>query len=162
MVERTRIGIQVWNIANQYNIPQTTVHEIISSYLGYCKDLLIKGERVDFFGLVSVVPNIITSEYSTTLAFECEKIANMLALPQNTVYVIINAYIEDAIQSVKDGIVVEIRGIVVVKPISENGKICKVHSAISQSLKKLLSDNNSIVSSLRVHTYKSLRETLCK
>ena len=49
MDDRTRIGIQVWYIADKYNIPQNTVHNIINSYLSYCKDLLVNGERVDFF-----------------------------------------------------------------------------------------------------------------
>lgn len=162
MRDRTRIGIQVWNIAKQYNIPQATVHEIINSYLGYCKELLIRGERVDFNGLVSVVPDVITSQFSTTLAYECEKVADRLALPSYTVYAIINTYIEEFIESVLNGIVVEIRGIVVVKPIYEGGKITKVHSAISQSLKNILVGQDTPVTSFRVHTYKSLKDRLCE
>lgn len=160
MDDRTRIGIQVWVIADKYNIPQTTVHTIINSYLSYCKDLLVQGERVDFFGLVSVVPNVINNNFSTTLAYNCEKIADMLALPQHTVYRIMEAYIEDAIESIQKGVTIEIRGIVVCKPIYENGKVSRIHSNISQSLKNILVNNDTNVTSLRVHTYKSLKDKL--
>lgn len=160
MDDRTRIGIQVWVIADKYNIPQTTVHTIINSYLSYCKDLLVQGERVDFFGLVSIVPNVINNNFSTTLAYNCEKIADMLALPQHTVYRIMEAYIEDAIESIQKGVTIEIRGIVVCKPIYENGKVSRIHSNISQSLKNILVSNDTNVTSLRVHTYKSLKDKL--
>lgn len=160
MDDRTRIGIQVWVIADKYNIPQTTVHAIINSYLSYCKDLLVNGERVDFFGLVSVVPNVINNNFSTTLAYNCEKVADMLALPQHTVYRIMEAYIEDAIESIQKGVTIEIRGIVVCKPIYENGKVSRIHSNISQSLKNILVSNDTNVTSLRVHTYKSLKDKL--
>ena len=116
-MDRTRIGCQVWHIAKQYNITITSVHEIINSYIAYCKGLIAKGERVELFGLVSVVPDVITSNFTTTLAFECEKVADMLSLPPHTVYVVVKAYLEDAINSVLEGKVAERRGIVVVKPI---------------------------------------------
>ena len=77
MLDRTRIGCQVWHIAKQYNITMTSVHDIINSYIAYCKGLVAKGERVELFGLVSIVPNVITSDYTTTLAFECEKVADL-------------------------------------------------------------------------------------
>lgn len=160
MEDRTRIGIQVWIIADKYNIPQITVHTIINSYLQYCKDLLVKGERVDFFGLVSVVPNVSNNSFSTTLAYNCEKVADLLALPQHTVYRIMQAYIDDAIESILNGVTVEIRSIVVCKPIYENGKVSKIHSNISQSLKNILVDSETNVSSLRVHTYKSLKDKI--
>lgn len=162
MDDRTRIFIQVWVVADKYNIPQATVHTIINSYLKYCKDLLVAGERVDFFGLVSVVPDVINSNFSTTLAYNCERVADMLALPQHTVYRVMEAYIEDAIENIQKGTTIEIRGIVVCKPIYENGKVTKIHSNISQSLKNILINNETNVSSLRVHTYKSLKDKLAK
>lgn len=160
MDDRTRIGIQVWIIADKYNIPQTTVHSIINNYLSYCKDLLVKGEKVDFFGLVSVVPNYISNSFSTTLAYNCKKVADMLAIPSHTVYRIMEAYINDAIENIQKGVTIEIRGIVVCKPIYEDGKVRKIHSNISQSLKNILVDTETNVTSLRVHTYKSLKDKL--
>lgn len=160
MDDRTRIGIQVWIIADKYNISQTTVHTIINSYLSYCKELLVNGERVDFYGLVSIVPDTLSTNYSTTLAYNCSIIADRLGLPSYTVYRIMQAYIEDAIENIQNGVTVEMRGLVVCKPIYENRRVTKVHSNISQSLKNILASKSTNVKSLRVHTYKVLRDTL--
>lgn len=160
MDDRTRIGIQVWIIADKYNISQTTVHTIINSYLAYCKKLLINGERVDFYGLVSIVPDTLSTNYSTTLAYNCSIIADRLGLPSYTVYRIMQAYIEDAIENIQNGVTVEMRGLVVCRPIYENRRVTKVHSNISQSLKNILASESTNVKSLRVHTYKVLRDTL--
>lgn len=160
MDDRTRIGIQVWIIADKYNISQTTVHTIINSYLTYCKELLVNGERVDFYGLVSIVPDTLSTNYSTTLAYNCSIIADRLSLPSYTVYRIMQAYIEDAIENIQNGVTVEMRGLVVCRPIYENRRVTKVHSNISQSLKNILASENTNVKSLRVHTYKVLRDTL--
>lgn len=160
MDDRTRIGIQVWIIADKYNISQITVHTIINSYLSYCKELLVNGERVDFYGLVSIVPDTLSTNYSTTLAYNCSIIADRLGLPSYTVYRIMQAYIEDAIENIQNGVTVEMRGLVVCRPIYENRRVTKVHSNISQSLKNILASENTNVKSLRVHTYKVLRDTL--
>lgn len=160
MEDRTRLGIQVWVIADKYNIPRVTVHSIISSYIAYCRDLLVKGERVDFFGLVSIVPDYIASRFSRTLAYNCSQVANSLSLPSHTVFRIMEAYIEDAIENVLNGVTVEIRGIVVCKPIYVDGRVSKIHSSISQSLRSILVNTSTNVTSMRVHTYKSLRDKL--
>lgn len=160
IVERTCICGQVWNIAMKYNIPQVTVHQIINTYILYCKELLKNGERVDFYGLVSIIPNVMTTNFAPTLAYNCEKVASILSLSSNTVFWIMRAYIDDAIQSVKDGTNVEIRGIVVCRPIWENGELVKVHSNISQSLKNILVNSPVGVTSVRASTYKCLRDSI--
>lgn len=159
-MNRIRLGKQVIRIADQYGISRASVYSIIECYLRYCKDLLVQGNRVDFYGLVSIVPDYEVSKMATTLAYECEKVAKVLCLPSHTAYVILNAYIEDAIDAVKSGTIVEIRGIVTIKPILDmNGIVVTVHSSISQMLKGLL-DENSFVTSFRVHTYKHLRKSI--
>lgn len=157
MEDRTRIGIQVWIVADKYNIPRVTVHNIISSYIEYCKELLVKGERVDFFGLVSIVPDVILNRYASTLALNSRVISKRIGVPSHTVFRVIEAYIEDAIESIQNGTTVEIRGLVVCKPIYENGVVSKIHSNVSQSLKNILVGDHTPVSSVRVHTYKCLR-----
>jgi hypothetical protein len=160
MDDRTRIDIQSWILADKFNITQVGVHSIIKSYLSYCKELLVHGEQVDFLGLVSIVPNVKANNYNTTLAYNCEKVADRLGMPYHTVYSVMNAYIQEAIECVQRGTTVELRGVAVVSPIFENGKVTKVHSSISQSLKNILVENDTNVTSLRVHTYKSLRDKL--
>lgn len=160
MEDRTRIGIQVWIVADKYQIPQTTVHTIISSYLGYCKDLLVRGERVDFFGLVSIVPDVLTSRYASTLARNAGVVGQRIGVPTHTVFRVMEAYIEDAIENIKKGTTVEIRGLVVCKPIYKNGVVSMVHSNVSQSLKNILVGVDTPVTSVRVHTYKCLRDAV--
>ena len=57
---------------------------------------------------------------------------------------------------------IRIHGEEILKPIVIDGKITKIHSAISLSKKKYLEDNknNTIIHSARVHTYKNLREEI--
>lgn len=160
MEDRTRIAIQVYIVAEKYNVPQTTVHSIISSYLGYCKELLVRGERVDFFGLVSIVPDVLLNKYASTLAYNCAEIGRRVGVPTHTVFRIMEAYIDDAIESIKRGTTVEIRGLVVCKPIYENGVVSKIHSSVSQSLKNIFMGQDTSVTSVRVHTYKCLRDAV--
>jgi hypothetical protein len=160
MDDRTRIAIQSWIVADELNITQSGVHNIIRSYLAYCKELLIRGEQVDFVGLVSVVPDVITNNFHTTLAYNCERVADRLGMPYHTVYRVMDCYINEAIESVLRGTTAELRGICTVCPIFENNKVTKVHSSISQLLKHVLVENNSVVTTLRVHTAKSLKDKI--
>lgn len=157
---RVRIGIPVYVLAEEYNIPKVTVHKIILGYIDYCKSMLLRGEVVDIFGIVTIVPDVITSQYNTTLAYECEKIADILGLPQHTVFIIVRAFLEDSIQSILDGKVVEFRSLVTVKPIMEGNVFTKVHSSISQLLKYKFNSEDSKITGVRVHTYKSLRDKM--
>ena len=156
-MKKTVLAIRVYNLAEQYNIQQTVVHTIINSYIDYCKDLLSKGSRIDFIGLCSLVPNKVVDSYNTTLAYECEIVADMLGLPRHTVYIIINEYLLSIREEILNGKSATIRGIVTINPIYENGKLIKIHSSISNSIKQYLKDVNSFVDSVRVHTSKDLK-----
>ena len=160
MEDRTRIGIQVWIVADKYQIPQTTVHSTISTYLGSRKDLLVHGERVDFFGLVSIVPDVLVNRYASTLARNAKIVGERIGVPSHTVFRVMEAYIDDAIENIKKGTTVEIRGLVVCKPIYKNGVVSMVHSNVSQSLKNILVGVDTPVRSVRVHTYKCLRDAV--
>lgn len=156
--DRTRVAIQVWVVADKYNIQQNTVHSIISSYLSYCKELLAAGERVDFFGLVSIVPDYLAGGYTPTLAHNCGVVGQRIGVPSHTVYRVMEAYITDAIAALKKGTTVEIRGLVTCVPLFEGGVVTKVHSKVSQTLKNIFVGTK--VTSVRVHTYKCLRDEL--
>lgn len=154
---RTRIGIQVYNIAESYGVPRTMVSDILQCYIGYCRDLVLSGSRVDFYGLVSIVPTPVISSRETTMAYECSRVAEVLSLPSATVIAIVAAYIDDCIQSVKQGKTAEIRGVVTMHPLSdETGEIKRVRANISTYFKDKL-EHGSIVTRVRAHTYKSLR-----
>lgn len=162
MVERTSISIQVYTLAEKYGVTKVMVQDILRCYLDYCRDLILQGWRVDFPGVVSLVPDVIVSEFCTTLAFECEKVANALMLPSHTVYSIVKAYIDDIKDNVLGGTISVIRGIVVIKPISDlDGNLITVHSNISQSLRHKLEKMDTPVTSIRVHTSRAFRD-LCR
>lgn len=161
-MKRTYLGCQVYNIAQQHDVPNTLVHRIITTYIEYLKECLFRGERIDIYGLVSIVPDVITAEYNKTLAYDCYIIADMLGLPRYTVYAIIKAYIEDAKASIMEGTIVELRSLVTIKPYldSKGEKLVSVNSSVSQSLKNRLGTDGCVINSFRVHTYKVLRELL--
>lgn len=145
---------KMYNIAEKYNISKVSVTDIIDRYIQYCKDILEAGYRVNFFGLVSVIPNDEAGKFSTTLAYDSREIARDLAMPEITVFEIIRAYVENLINDVKSGNDANIRGVVTVRPLKdETGKIVKVHSSISQVLNK----NGK---GYRVHTSKLLKHTI--
>ena len=86
--------------------------------------------------------------------------AQRVGVPSHTVFRVMEAYIDDAIESIKNGTTVEIRGLVVCKPIYRNGVVSMVHSNVSQSLKNILVGVDTPVTSVRVHTYKCLRDAV--
>lgn len=162
MAPRTSISTQVYTLAEKHGVTKIMVQNILHCYLEYCKDLILQGWRVDFPGVVSLVPDVIVSDFCTTLAFECEKVADALVLPPHSVYSIIKAYIDDIKDSVLGGTIYEIRGIVVIRPILNlDNEIITVHSNISQSLRHRLEGMDTPVTSIRVHTSRAFRD-LCK
>lgn len=161
MFDRVTTNEHIMRLVNQYNITQTAVGEIIDCYLRYCKDLLVTGNRVEFFGLATVIPDYEVSGYSTTLAYECDKIADVLHLPRHTVYAVVSSYIDNAVASVLSGSIVTLRGILTVKPImDEFGEITRVHSNISNAMKLRLNEVDTKVTGFRVHTNKYLKKQI--
>lgn len=157
-MNKVSLGARVYNIAEQYGIEQTKVHMIINTYIDYCKYRVIHGYRVDILGLASLVPNRVVSNYKYTLAYECNFIADYLKLPQYTVFVIINEYINSCIDDIMSGKNVVLRGLFSVFPIRDDtDKVVKAQSSISSQLKKYLAEEDTCVTSIRVHTHKFLK-----
>lgn len=155
MNKRTYKFAHNWNISHELNIQKTVVNEVITEYIKYCKELLANGEPVDFYGLVSITPEVVNTNYYKTNAYICRVVASRLALTYYTVYNIISLYFRDSIEGLKKGQVVEIRSLVTIKPLMSNGIVTNIHSHLSQTLK-----NNIGVSELRVHTSKILKEMI--
>lgn len=159
-MEKLILGCRVYRIADKYNITQVAVHSIIGRYIEYCRGLLVKGVVVNVFGLVDIVPDKILLSYNTTLAYECRGIADSLGLPSHTVYIIIKEYLDSLREDVLNGKPAELRGLVTIHPLYENGRLIRIHSAISLSIKKLLRNSNTSVESVRVHTCKALKHDI--
>lgn len=160
MGNKIKINERVYSLAHQYNIEQTRTHDIISAYIEYTKVMLINGYKVDIFGLVTIVPDNISAEYTTTLAYECKHIADDLAISFNTVFVIIQEYINSMIDDLLNNRPIEIRGLLNAKPIVEEDKVVKVHTNISSQFKYRLREQSECVTSVRVHTHKLLKYTI--
>ena len=56
-MRKRSFGTRVWIISDKYNIEQTQVHKIISSYISFCRELLLSGYEVTFFNLVTMIPD---------------------------------------------------------------------------------------------------------
>ena len=163
MLDRTRINISVYEIAEEFHISRASVKSIIKSYFKYCKEQVLLGYRIDFFGLVSIVPESdeVMERFSTTLAYNCREVAQRTGVSEYVVYSIMKAYTDSAIESIKAGTIVELRGLVVITPICDsNGKIIKVRSSISQTIRGTLSDGNTSVKRIRVHTSRDLKTAI--
>ena len=157
-MRKMSLAVRVYQLADQYNIENTKVHTIVSSYIEYCKSLVLSGYRVDIIGLASVIPDVEVSDYNFTLAYECRELSKTLGLPAHTVYVIIQEYINSLISDVLSGKPIEMRGLLCVAPLfNEEGVVVKARSSISSQLKKKLDDMNTSVTSMRVHTHKLLK-----
>lgn len=154
------LGARVWKIADDYNIEQVQVHKIISSYIAYCRELLLSGNEVTFFGLVTLIPNIMVSDYKTTLAYQCKEVSKVLNMGYYTVYRIVSAYLEFLHDDLLSGNPIDIRGIVSLHPICNEGKVVKVHSSISISIKRDIEIQNRDILSVRAHTHKLLKHII--
>lgn len=160
-MHKMSLGARVWNIADKYSIEQTQVHKIISSYISYCRDLLLQGYEVTFLNLVTMTPNVIVSDYRTTLAYQCKEVSKACGISYHTVYSIVKEYlywIKDDIMAGKSS---DIRGIVTLHPlIDDSGTISRIHSSISISIKRDLANKNGCVTSVRAHTHKLLKYSI--
>lgn len=155
--KKMALSDRVYLLANKYDIEQNKVHTIITAYIDYCKNMLYKGYRVDMMGLVSLIPDREKTGLTTTLAYECRDIAQQLKLPNNTVYVIIQEYLDSLKEDVLKGKPIEIRGLLSVFPINDGEKVTKVHSVISSQMKEHLKEKTTDVSAIRIHTHKLLK-----
>lgn len=160
-MHKRSFGTRVWNIADKFNIEQTQVHKIISSYISYCRNLLLTGNEVTFFNLVTMTPNVIVSDYRTTLAYQCKQVSKLCGVSYHTVYIIVKDYLEYIREDILSGNSVDIRGIVTLHPLrDDSGTLTRVHSSISISIKRDLENLNGCVTSVRAHTHKLLKYSI--
>lgn len=161
---RYSIAKRVQLLSERFNITQNVVHKVIKTYLGYCKNELAQGRQIEYFGLVTLIPDVITDTFISTLAYDCVILAEELKLPQYTVYTIINEYLLSMREDVLNGREAEIRGIVILRPIlDENSReIINVHANTSTTLKSYIESKNTSVTSVRAHTHRFLKNDIKK
>lgn len=155
------ISERVLMLSERFNITQNVVHKVINAYLTYCREALLQGKQLKYFGLVTLVPDKVTDTFITTLAYDCSLIAEEIKLPQYTVYTIVNEYLQSLREDVLMGRDAEIRGLVVLKPIyNEYDIVIGVHANTSTMLKQYIEESDSEITSVRAHTHKFLKNDI--
>ena len=155
---REYLCVRAYKISEQFNISYSSVHTIIKEFIKYSKELLYSGKRIDFFDLVYIEPDIITDGQKTTLGYNAIAVSKRLGIPYYTVYNVIKEYLNSLKLSLHEGKTAEIRSLVTLHPYKNEQGVNIIHSAISITVKKELSENNYPINAARVHTYKSLKE----
>ena len=156
-MHKRSLGTRIYIIADNYNIEQVQVHKIISSYISVCRGLLLSGYEITFLNLVTLIPNVIVTDYKMTLAYQCKLVSDALSIGYHTVFAIIKEYLTFLREDLLNGNSVDIRGIVTLHPLLSDDKVVKIHSAISVSIKRDLELQSGYVTSIRAHTSKLLR-----
>ena len=118
------------------NIPIDRVKKIINGYIDYCKDLLRAGYEVNFLGLCKITPNNLRSAYNTTLAYDCLQVSRRVAIPYNTVFTVIDSYLESLRADLASYDDVNLRGLCTLRIISTSEGCYTVHSKASTKLKE--------------------------
>ena len=149
--DRTRLPIIISNLAEQYNIEQTTVKKIILDFNEYNKSQLLKGYEIDYIGICKVVPHPVVECPDETLACKCYKLANQYGYPRRIVYYVVKEYLNYLKQSILSGSIAEIRGICTIHPYDN----C-IHTNISLSLSQRINECDTLEKA-RVHTSKALK-----
>lgn len=140
MLGRTALVTRVYTIANSLNIEIALVDRIVKAYLTYCKEELSRGHRVNLCGIAIIVPDYEVFDYKTTLAYRCKQIADMYALPQYTVFQVVQGYLDTIKDDIYAGKSANVYGLCTIQPLREGGIVTRVHSSISQSLQEYLED----------------------
>ena len=160
MIRKTSLGRRVYCLADDNNIEQTLVSKIINSYISICRQDLLEGHVINFLGLVSMIPDYITSNYTATMAWYAKKVSENLSIPYHTCLLVIKGYTQSMIDDLMSGKPIDIRSIVSLHPVTEDGVLCKVHASISTSIKEDLTIKNGVVTSVRAHTCKLLKHNV--
>lgn len=157
MQKKTSLGKRVYDIAGNNSIEQTMVNRIIGSYISTCREDLLNGHVINFFGLVSIVPDYVCSEFIGTTAWYAKKVSESTGIPYYTCRLVIKSYLDMLSNDLYENKPVDIRSIVSLHPITQDGVLCKIHAAISTSIKEDLVERNGVVTSARAHTCKLLK-----
>lgn len=148
-------------IAENLGLSYSGVKDIVADFVTVCQSLLLSGYRVEIPCVVSVVPDV-EKEYNVTFAYICYKIADLEKRPRESVYIVINEYINSILKSlVTDKTPVDIRGLVTLKPFGVYGTDeYVVHGSISTTFKDKIKAADTTISSVRVHTARQLRNKI--
>lgn len=159
-MEKNLLGIRYYNLSSQFGVDKAKVSRIIRTYISINRAELLSGRIIRFLGLVYIEPDTITSYSISTLALQCKKVADELSLPYQTCLAVVKEYLGYLRSELSCGAVVDIRSIASLHPYYDNGVYKGVQSSISVSIKRDLNELNGVVTSVRVHTCKLLKQSI--
>lgn len=162
MINKRSFGARVYEIAEDNGLEQTAVNRIINSYISLCRQDLLSGIEVRFFGLVTLVPDKKSSDYIATLAWYAKQVSEQVGYPYFTVLNVIKQYLSTSKRDLLEGKSVDIRSIVSLHPLYKNNELVKVYASISTSIKEDLLEINGDVTSARAHTCKLLKYDIAR
>lgn len=145
-------------LLNETNLPKKHVKEIINRFLAYRKYEILEGKEVLFKGIVNIVPTP-SVDGASTIGVIAKSIACDLGIAYNTVFSVINRFMDIQYEQLSKGRPIDFKGIVRIKPIVKDGVISTVHSVASSSLREDALYEKDI-NSVRVYTSKSLRQNI--
>ena len=162
LVDETRkelFGARVYAIADKYGITQTTVREVINTFVDEARQVLLNGGVLRLGELAVIKPLTISSAYVPTLGYLSKKVSDKNGLPYFTVYSIIDAYLDTIKSEILCGRSADIRKLISFHVIFTGDGKFKVNCALSASLRKDLR-NCSVPNGARVSFSKSMRNLL--
>ncbi len=151
---------RVRNISESLNITNKATHSIIIEYISDTRERLLSGEIIAFPGLATIEPNPIYKAQVETLAYTANRIAEKLKLGNVTAYRVLRAYLDSVEEDIQAGRPTGVYTIIKMKPLTEEGQVTKVHSAISTSISNILRDGDAGVESVRCYTHQLIKQSL--
>lgn len=159
MIEKEVVYSQIYNIANSLNINQTTVNKIINSYISECRDDLLSGVQIRFPGLCWVEPDMVSTDRMMTLGAYASRVSAQVSIPMYTCYRVLEDYLSMLRSLLLQGKAVDIRTLCTLKPIYEGNEIKTIYTCVSSTLKRDIDTGKYVVSSVRVHTFRDIRQS---
>lgn len=150
--EKNSFVIQVYQVAEDLNIPRTVVSNILYEFIAYIKVELCQSKEVRLLGLANILPDNKQS-YVSTVAYQSMKVSNKIGISYFTCLQVVKYYLEYLRKELSSGICIDIRSLFSIHPIYENGEVVSYHSSLSDSVKR-------DVPNLRVHTCRLLKGKL--
>lgn len=157
------IRSQIGTIAGDLNIHYSDSAKIISSYLSICRQDLLSGHIVRFFGLVTLYPNEVVTYQVKTTALYCKEVSRLVGLPYHTVYTVVTGYLDDLKLGLFRMESATLNRIVTLKPVCSEESAEDVYSIGARSsvtLNRDILDGKGIITGVRAKVSKFLKEDL--
>lgn len=147
-------------IADETNLEQTAVRQIITTFLDLCREDLLNGRVVRFVGLVTLVPNPVLTNHVKTSAMYCKQTAEVTRYSYYVVQGVVQKYLEKLKVRLQDGWSVSLRKLCTIDPLWFTTGERTIHSTTSDTIGEELLRRGGVVQSVRAHTCRYLKRSI--